>query len=75
MRLHGLFNNGPEIFGHFEGEWVVSAKTENSKPPLRPGGEESKPSRNMGDALRQAYDDTLQEEIPDDLLNLLKQLD
>lgn len=44
-------------------------------PAKRKGGTEGKPSRNVGDALRQAYDDAVREAVPDDLLDLLKQLD
>ena len=53
-----------------------SAKSENKKP-LKPrsGTEGSKPSRSVGDALRQAYDDAVRETVPDDLLDLLKKLD
>ncbi|MHA6720900.1 NepR family anti-sigma factor [Sphingomonas sp. RS6] len=53
-----------------------SAKDHQKKPPKNPGGEEaSRPDRVVGDALRQAYDEALQESIPDDLLDLLKKLD
>nr|WP_184087078.1 NepR family anti-sigma factor [Sphingomonas xinjiangensis] len=44
--------------------------------PEGTGGTDSgKPSRNVGDALRQAYDDAVGEAVPDDLLDLLKKLD
>jgi Anti-sigma factor NepR len=59
-----------------KGELVRSAKDHQSKPPKNPGGgEANRPSRVVGDALRQAYDEALQETIPDDLLDLLKKLD
>jgi hypothetical protein len=55
---------------------VHSAKDETKKPPRSKGGTEgSKPSRNVGDALRQAYDEAVRETVPDDLLDLLKKLD
>jgi hypothetical protein len=55
---------------------VVSAKKEMTKPSRSKGGDEGgKPSRNLGDALRQAYDETVGEAVPDDLLALLKKLD
>ncbi len=55
---------------------MVSAKKEMAKPARSKGGDEGdKPHRSVGDALRQAYDETVGEEIPDDLLALLKKLD
>ncbi|UZK67366.1 NepR family anti-sigma factor [Sphingomonas sp. M1-B02] len=42
---------------------------------MRPKPEDGKPSRDIGDALRQAYDDAVSEAVPDDLLDLLKKLD
>lgn len=66
----------PERPGVLEGELVVSAKTEITKPARSKGGDEGgKSGRNVGDALRQAYDDTVGEAVPDDLLALLKKLD
>ncbi|WP_253190538.1 NepR family anti-sigma factor [Sphingomonas sp. LM7] len=53
-----------------------SAKDEKKGSPKSKGGtESSKPSRNLGDALRQAYDEAVRETVPDDLLDLLKKLD
>ncbi|MBX3564234.1 MAG: hypothetical protein KF730_06605 [Sphingomonas sp.] len=47
-----------------------------TKPSRAKGGEDAgKPSRSVGDALRQAYDETVGEAVPDDLLALLKKLD
>lgn len=55
---------------------MVSTKSQTNKSPKGKGGKDSaKPGRDVGDALRQAYDDTLGEQIPDDLLDLLKKLD
>ena len=55
---------------------MVSAKKEMTKTSRSRGGDEGgKPSRSVGDALRQAYDDTVGETVPDDLLALLKKLD
>ncbi|RYG36805.1 MAG: hypothetical protein EON93_04555 [Burkholderiales bacterium] len=66
----------PERSGVLEGELVVSAKNEKTKPSRPKGGDEAgKPSRSVGDALRQAYDETVGEKVPDDLLALLKKLD
>ena len=55
---------------------MVSAKQEIKKPE-KAGGEveSSEPDRNLGDALRRAYDDAVSEPVPDDLLDLLKKLD
>ena len=53
-----------------------SAKEEKKRSPKSKGGTEgSKPSRNVGDALRQAYDEAVREDVPDDLLDLLTKLD
>ncbi|WP_157073658.1 NepR family anti-sigma factor [Sphingomonas soli] len=66
----------PERSGVLKGELVVSAKNEKTKPSRSKGGDEAgKPIRNVGDALRQAYDETLSETVPDDLLAILKKLD
>ena len=45
------------------------------KKPTKQKGGTDKPSRNVGDALRQAYDEAVREAVPDDLLDLLKKLD
>jgi hypothetical protein len=42
----------------------------SDKPPRAPKGE-----RDVGAALKMAYDGALGEEIPDDLLDLLRKLD
>ncbi|WP_404333731.1 NepR family anti-sigma factor [Sphingomonas sp. MMS12-HWE2-04] len=52
-----------------------SAKDETKVPAKQKAGSEGKPSRNVGEALRQAYDDAVRETVPDDLLDLLKKLD
>lgn len=58
------------------GELVRSVKNETNKPLKAKGGTDgSKPNRDVGHALRQAYDDAVRETVPDDLLALLKQLD
>jgi hypothetical protein len=65
-----------ERSGVLKGELVVSGKKEMTKPsPAKGGDDVGKPSRNVGDALRQAYDETVGEAVPDDLLALLKKLD
>ena len=60
--------------GSSGGNWVRSAKDERKKPAKDQGGSD-KPERNLGDALRQAYDEAVGEAVPDDLLDLLKKLD
>lgn len=58
------------------GELVRSADDKMKKPPKSDGGKETgRPGRNVGQALRQAYDEALSEAVPDDLLDLLKKLD
>jgi hypothetical protein len=62
--------------GSSGGNWVRSAKDEIKKSLKDGGGSEGgKPERNVGDALRQAYDEAVGEAVPDDLLDLLKKLD
>ncbi|MBO9624617.1 MAG: hypothetical protein J7500_18065 [Sphingomonas sp.] len=51
-----------------------SARDEKKSPKAK-GGETSKPGRNVGEALRRAYDEAVGEAVPDDLLDLLKKLD
>lgn len=73
MRVH---SPGPGLVGSSRGELVRSAKGETRRPPKPKGGTESnKPSRSVGDALRQAYDEAVRETVPADLLDLLKKLD
>lgn len=68
--------SGSRTIGSSRGELVRSAKGETKRPPKPKGGTESnKPSRSVGDALRQAYDEAVRETVPDDLLDLLKKLD
>ena len=58
------------------GELVHSANNNQGKqPPAKGSGQTPAPSADVGDALRRAYDDTLNESVPDDLLDLLKKLD
>lgn len=53
-----------------------SADEKMKKPSRSNGGSENgRPGRNVGDALRQAYDEAVNEAVPDDLLDLLKKLD
>jgi hypothetical protein len=59
--------------GSSGGNWVRSAKDERKKPAEDQGSDQ--PERNLGDALRQAYDEAVSEAVPDDLLDLLKKLD
>ncbi|UYY78653.1 NepR family anti-sigma factor [Sphingomonas sp. R1] len=48
---------------------------QGKQPPAKGSGQTPAPSADVGDALRRAYDDTLNESVPDDLLDLLKKLD
>lgn len=57
------------------GELVHSANNDQGKQPAQGNGEKPNPSTDVGDALRRAYDETLNESVPDDLLDLLKKLD
>ncbi|WP_245824604.1 NepR family anti-sigma factor [Sphingomonas azotifigens] len=53
-----------------------SANDDQDKQQPAPGADtSSRPSGDVGDALRRAYDETLKESVPDDLLDLLKKLD
>ena len=54
-----------------------SGNNETNGKPLRKAddGKEGKPDRDVGNALRRAYDEAVGEAIPDDLLDLLKKLD
>jgi hypothetical protein len=54
---------------------VRSARDEKKPSRVRGGTESSKPGRNVGEALRRAYDEAVGEAVPDDLLDLLKKLD
>jgi len=57
-----------------EGEMVRSANDPAKKPRNRSGVEENRNEKNVGDALRRVYSETVDEEIPDDLLDLLNKL-
>lgn len=71
-----VFTVRAPAIGASRGKLVRSAKGETKRPPKAKGGtESSKPSRSVGDALRQAYDEAVRETVPDDLLDLLKKLD
>ena len=52
-----------------------SARDEKKPPKTSSGTESSKPGRDVGEALRRAYDEAVGEAVPDDLLDLLKKLD
>lgn len=53
-----------------------SADDKVKKPPKAKGASDNGAGgRDLSQALRQAYDDAVGETIPDDLLDLLKQLD
>lgn len=50
---------------------------EKKKDPLERSGKgvDARKDRNIGEALRRVYSDAVDEQIPDDLLNLLTKLD
>lgn len=62
-------------------EGVPTLSDSDAKPPRNRGGKGStgggrrSKASDMGNALKAAYDDTLKEEIPPDLLALLGKLD
>jgi hypothetical protein len=54
---------------------VRSNKAEDKKPPVRTGAKkEEKPDANVGDALRAVYQDAISENVPDEMLDLLRKL-
>ena len=58
------------------GKLVGSAKQETKKPAgTKRAADSERPDRDLGNALRRAYDETVNESVPDDLLDLLKKLD
>jgi hypothetical protein len=55
---------------------VGSAKPDTKTPAgAKQAADSEKPDRDLGNALRRAYDETVNESVPDDLLDLLKKLD
>ncbi len=53
-----------------------SADEKKKEPLERTGGSmNARKDRNIGDALRRVYSDAVDEQVPDDLLNLLRKLD
>jgi hypothetical protein len=54
---------------------VRSDKTGSGTPPREADGKDGKQAPDLGDALRRAYDEAVSEQVPDDLLDLLKKLD
>lgn len=70
------FQYRPEVLSGPEGGMVASTKREIMKPgDANDQVDAKKASEGMRDALRQAYEETLEEAIPDDLLALLSKLD
>jgi hypothetical protein len=65
--------SGARIDRALRGELVRSAKDENRTP--KDGAESNRTGRDLGDALRRAYDEAVGEAVPNDLLDLLKKLD
>jgi hypothetical protein len=76
LRSADSFNTRLGRIPVLRGELVVSAKNEDRKSRKGSGGGDGgKSGRSVGDALRRAYDATVSEAVPDDLLDLLKKLD
>jgi hypothetical protein len=62
--------------GLYSGGMVRSANDPMKKTSRNKGGTDGDPTgKAVGDALRDAYDRTIGEAIPDELLDLLKKLD
>lgn len=66
----------------YQGDEVFSADNNSKTPPRTSGNGPSRTSRasrqadrNIGDALRRVYQDAASEDVPDDLLDLLRKLD
>lgn len=60
--------------GH-EGDEVNSSKDDGATPPGKGGGKSGeRTEKNVGDALRAVYQDAVSENIPDEMLDLLKKL-
>lgn len=57
------------------GGYVSSASDSLKKPPKRKGGITKRTGETVGDALRDAYEQAVSEEIPSEMLDLLKKLD
>lgn len=65
-----------------QGDEVFSADDKSKTPqrvsgeqPSRKSGAAPQADRNIGDALRRVYQDAASEDVPDDLLDLLRKLD
>lgn len=55
---------------------MVSANDPVKKSPRKKVNDGTRPGeKSVGDALRQVYSDAVQEDVPDDLLDLLRKLD
>ena len=71
----GFFVHPPFTLG-CQGDEVRSADEKKKEPLERTGGGmDARKDRNIGDALRRVYSDAVDEQVPDDLLNLLRKLD
>lgn len=54
---------------------MSSTKDDGKQPPAKAGGRKGERSgRNVGDALRAVYHDAVSENVPDEMLDLLKKL-
>ena len=61
-----------------QGDVLDPSKDPPVRTPVKKGGARDdgpEVGREMGDALRSVYDRTVQEAVPDDLLDLLSKLD
>ena len=73
---HRCLLHDPGLFWPLWGIWVRSGQDKtNGQPPKADDGKEGKSDRDVGNALRRAYDEAVNEAVPDDLLDLLKKLD
>jgi hypothetical protein len=66
-------NQGDEVFSA-DDKSKTPPRTSGDQPP-RKSGAAPQADRNIGDALRRVYQDAAGEDVPDDLLDLLRKLD
>lgn len=66
-------NQGDEVFPADDKN--KATPTHGAKQTPRKSGATPQSDRNIGDALRRVYQDAAGEDIPDDLLDLLRKLD
>ncbi len=66
-------NQGDEVFPADDKNKATPSNGADQPPPKSGAAPQS--DRNIGDALRRVYQDAAGEDIPDDLLDLLRKLD